>query len=407
MESSLYNSKSFTKLIDHYYNNTNNIKKIIDKNDKQAFSTFKTHILQIVDYYSTLKLKETIDNQIKNYVVILCNREILDKLYSLYMYVYYFDVKQKDKSMSYISVDFEFYKNNIALMQINFESDDNKNYIWLTNPSNFTKQQVDIFVDIILTNNKIYKILHGSESNDLPYLFNNILIDNQKIVNFTRRLIDTVYLCQYGIYKSDNKKCSLYNALLFFSVIDQQKYEELENINKKMGPIQHIKWNINNLKDIQIYYALYDVLYLRSLVHNSYKYMTLNHPELLKTYKYIPAITRFVILERKHISNIINSIKQTVDTYNLKSGMINKYKELCNNITQNSEINLEYIYSVGYMTKYLSYLVKYVIYYAVCKKDGLNCDINIDHILKILEVYRGKKIIELIKYIEEYIYFIK
>jgi hypothetical protein len=328
--------------------------------------------------------------------------------------------------MSYICIDFEFYKNEIALMQINFETDEKYNYIWLNNPKNFTQQQIDIFVKILLTNDKIYKILHGSESNDIPYLYNNILIDKQNIINFTRRLIDTRYLCEYAKYGiSQDTKCSLYYALLFFSVINKQQFDYLENINKKMGPIQYIRWDLYKMNNNQIYYALYDVLYLKSLVNNTYKYVTLNHPEILKTYKYIPAITRFIFLERMHQSHIIESIKyiDKYNTYLIKHNdtfinIIDVYTKIYDDIFKNLNIDIEYIYSFGYIKKYFSYLIKYTIYDTLCYKHmvytynkekikcnmGVNLDLNMNNIIKQLELYRCKKIVVLIKYIKEYIY---
>lgn len=395
----LFNDKSFSKLIDYYYNNVT----IIFENWKQSINikTFNNHIFHLV--YANKRM--SITNKNNKYIIILCNNKLLNKLYALYMVQYFINSKQ-DKNLSYACIDFEFYKKDIALMQINFETPDEYNYIWLNDPKKFTQQQTNLFVNTILTNDKIYKILHGSESNDLPYLYNHILISNNNIINFTRRLIDTRYLCEYAKYNSEHKKCSLYDALLFFSTIDKDQYDYLESINKKMGPIQYIRWDIYNLQNTQINYALYDVLYLKDLLNDMYKYVTLNHPNLINSYKYIPSITRFVFLERLGTSNIVSSIKQTIDNYhtctvkyNGKIIGINEIYDMClNDIQKNLNIDIEYINSIGYVKKYFVYIIKYIIYGIKCGKK-----LNTDNLLGQLETARCKKIIKLINIIKEFI----
>ena len=54
------------------------------------------------------------------------------------------------------------------------------------------------------------KILHGGESLDIPYLFDQVLKDKKLIKSFCKNLFDTKYLCEYGhIEKGFNGKCSI------------------------------------------------------------------------------------------------------------------------------------------------------------------------------------------------------
>jgi hypothetical protein len=349
----------------------------------------------------------------KNNIVIICTNNNINKLYILYMTIFFYDtLLDKKNGMSYVCIDFEFYKNKIALMQISYNTNSEYNYIWINKPDIFTDKQKNIFINKILINNNTYKILHGSESNDLPYLYNNIITKKTDQIKFTRRLMDTRYLCEYAIYKTTQKKCSLYDSLLFFGTIDIKMYDYLNIIVKKNGPIQYIKWNINNLSNNEIYYALYDVLFLKKLHNDIHKYIYNNHSTLQFTQKYLTSIIRLVFLERMGISDIINSIKTIIDksgVYIIKNtnmSINSMYIQICDNNINKFDVN--YVYSVGYIKKYFSYILKYIIYSLTCIHYKIQIFCNKLCIIKLiekLEKYECNKIIKLIKYIEQNIYF--
>ncbi len=113
-----------------------------------------------------------------------------------------------------------------------------------------------------MINSSIYKILHGPESLDLPYIFTQMLQNRkQHIIKFVRKMYDTRFLCEYFKYsvEADNK-CSIYVALRYFGVISDEKLKYLNDTNDSMGPIQNVNWNINTLNSYSTRYALYDVL---------------------------------------------------------------------------------------------------------------------------------------------------
>ena len=82
----------------------------------------------------------------------------------------------------------------------------------------------------ILSNSKILKILHGSESLDLPYivdeLYNN---DMEGLIDFFLSMIDTKYLCEYlnDVYNKQ-KVCRIYYMLFNYEIIDQRIYQILD-----------------------------------------------------------------------------------------------------------------------------------------------------------------------------------
>ena len=82
----------------------------------------------------------------------------------------YMNIKYK----KLVGIDFEFNninkKRKIALCQINFDTKESKNFIYLFYPPDLSDNQLKIFRDL-LNNKDIRFILHGGESLDLPYIF--------------------------------------------------------------------------------------------------------------------------------------------------------------------------------------------------------------------------------------------
>lgn len=99
-------------------------------------------------------------------------------------------------------MDFEFNsvsKTNreIALFQINLENDSNIGMIFVFYPPELSKSDTNILIKLI-TNEHMIKIIHGGESLDIPYLFDQVLKDTNLIYSFCKNLFDTKYLCEYA-----------------------------------------------------------------------------------------------------------------------------------------------------------------------------------------------------------------
>jgi ribonuclease D len=82
--------------------------------------------------------------------------------------------KVNDNNIIYVGIDFEFNKisrtdRDVSLMQINIEDNTNIGHIFVLDPRRLKNKNVLIN---LLTSDKTIKVLHGSESLDIPYLFN-------------------------------------------------------------------------------------------------------------------------------------------------------------------------------------------------------------------------------------------
>ena len=112
------------------------------------------------------------------------------------------------------------------------------------------------------------KILHGGESLDIPYLFDNILLDEKSKQLFCLSFVDSRYLCEY-FHLDNNKleeKCKINYLLLEMKVISKKQFKFLQKEEEKMGPIYEIVIDVNKLNDLVILYTLTDVLYLPELI---------------------------------------------------------------------------------------------------------------------------------------------
>jgi len=161
-------------------------------------------------------------------------------------------------------IDFEFNGKDLGLMQLYITK---LNIIFLLNPESFTLENKTILIEkVFLSKNK--KILHGSESNDIPYIFNKLLNrDPNKIVLFINNFYDTRFICSLLSFP----RCNLYQALINCNLIKQEKIDYLKDIEEKLGKIWKIHWDPKTLNSNEKLYALYDVLYLSRLFRKQKK----------------------------------------------------------------------------------------------------------------------------------------
>lgn len=189
-------------------------------------------------------------------------------------------------------IDFEFNGKEIGLMQLYITK---INIIFLLNPETFTSENKTILINkVFLSSNK--KILHGSESNDIPYIINKLLErDLNKILLFINNFYDTRFICSLLSFP----RCNLYQALINCEIIKSDKIEFLNNIEKKLGKIWKINWDPKTLNTNEKLYALYDVIYLSKLFRKQKK---LCKQQNLKFNRLLYAL-RIVILYRQNLLN--------------------------------------------------------------------------------------------------------
>jgi len=266
---------------------------------------------------------------------------------------------------NYIGIDLEFNKvsketKDIALMQINLENNSKDAYIFIFKPSDLNN---DIIIEL-LTNTHITKILHGSESLDIPYIFNQLLVTKQNIDNFCNNFYDTKFLCEYYNIKNKIKKsCSIYKLLESHNIITPNKLEELEAIEKDMGEIKDIIIDINNLNDNMLKYALYDVLYLPQLIKKLLSYGNI--------YRYLlPDITHLIFKSKRNIEMDFQDLEQIINIQNNHFIQYNDTKFSLNTIYETylyQCFEFNNLIDINYFKNFFTIITKLIIYRYISK----------------------------------------
>ena len=447
----IFEKKNFSELINFLYENINfilnNFSNIIpninnfkyellnssnnefkkNSSNNESFSLcvfFQIIVLKLVNLMKSDTYYEKNEINLKTsdikYEIIISNEEIEVKLFILYLLMFHIESTTRSKifdmdindNKTFVGIDYEFNNRIIALMQLNFErlSSDSKettSHIFIVNPGDFNQLNKEYLIKFLMTNQSIYKILHGCDSLDLPFMY-DILFENNKdyIYDFTKNVYDTRFFCEY--YKltiNEDKKCSIYDALLYFEVINKDKFEDLNKVHDYMGPVQDISWNINKMSSFHVKYALYDVLFLKFFLLNLFKLSYKNTKNYFKSYSLLAPITRFIFLEKKEVSKVLIESKSKIDpihNYHIKLNgsnhtLISIYNEIIKDLfIKDWGMLSNNILMVNYFRTGLSILFKNIIYfiiknkYKILQKKNIifNDDYNLDHIYNELEKHK-------------------
>jgi hypothetical protein len=303
------------------------------------------------DYFNT---KNT-----KIYNVLICDTK--NKIEEMTLYFINFIKNYKDNN-PIVGIDFEFNninnKREIALFQINLETNNNNPIIYLFYPPDLTNKQIIILKDLLMTD-YIKKIIHGGESLDIPYLFKNIFTTNNEQIMFCKNLFDTKYLCEF--YNLKNKltenKCKIYYLLKQMDVINKKQFDYLLKNEEDMGPIYNIIIDVKKMSDELIKYSTYDVLYLPALLKsfpNTYYYNYII-PEITHIH-YILKQTDFFEKQNEKIS-YFNNIFLDYGDNNIK--LIEMYEYMYYWIKQN-EISI--LLEITYFKKFFQLIIKSIVY---------------------------------------------
>ena len=305
--------------------------------------------------------KNFFKNNNKNFKVIICNNDDIIK-----EMVYYFEKFNNIDEKRYVGIDFEFNrsldktKREIALFQINLETVNDDGIIYMFYPPNLTNDQLVILKNLLL-NKDITKIIHGGESLDIPYLFNNLFKSKKEQREFCKNIFDTKYLCEY--YNLENNlsenKCKIYYLLKQMDVVTDKQFEYLLKNEEDMGPIYNIRINVKKMSQALINYCAYDVLYLSNLLEKFPQNETYQNliPEITSTH-FILKQTKFFKKNFKKVSefnNIFTEDKQKLIEYYNKINIIIKREN-------------EYIYEITYFKKFFEIVIKYLTYYIIINK---------------------------------------
>ncbi len=390
-------------------------------NDKNILQIYQYIILNLLNINSEINLKS--NNEINDinsdisYKVLICDNDKKKKLFLLYVILYYFEsnicslrYNNDDINNSmFVGIDYEFNNRKIALMQINYErlcsaSLETSSHIFIINPGEFITKESEILITYLMRCKLLYKILHGCDSLDLPYMYDILFESNNQIIkDFTSTVYDTRFFCEY--YKNtinEDKKCSIYDALKYFDVIDNNKFEELNNTHDYMGPVQDINWTIYKMSSHHKKYALYDVLFLKHFLFKIYKKAYKITPQYFKSYLIIPSLTRLIFMEKKEVTNIINKSKSDIDiihNYLIKYNnqnftLIKIYNDIIQDISiKDWGLKLDNILLINYFRSGLIIVIKKIVYYLIIKrmtvyinkKKKMNNNLNIDELFDTLK----------------------
>jgi hypothetical protein len=300
-----------------------------------------------------------------------------------------FALESKFNKHLYVGLDFE-YTAGIALAQICFEyHPDTRQQIFIIGPPKMDPVIYQLFVDLIVVNPAIRKILHGSDARDMPYIVEEMLKkDKDKITDFIKGLVDTRFLCEF-LKASQNDalthKCNIYEAIGYFGLITEKQQKEIETNLEDLGPPQNLKWNVNMLADSQMHYAILDVLYLKKLYYQimkiAYDEASLEvRPHIMFIYKqFLYQLTQFIYLENDkiNVTDLLVGEKlecDQINNYFIKIGttthtLTSIYKKIEQGIMIGSiGLELALVYKVNYFKSKFKVLVMKILYSVLTHK---------------------------------------
>ncbi|AEQ60727.1 hypothetical protein [Acanthamoeba polyphaga mimivirus] len=304
-------------------------------------------------------------------------------------YILLFGLESIFNKKFYVGMDFEFTNKKIQLSQLNFEHNvSTKSIIMIVSPNELEDIMMNNFIKIIICNTNIKKILHGSDSLDIPYMYTHMLDgDPDKIIKFTRTLIDTRFLCEYYKLNSDivsDNRCSIYDedpsrsAVYFFKVISDEQQNKLAELLESMPAPHDIQWNIHKMPISQARYAAYDVLYLKVFYYRIIHVATeedssdIGKKNIIELYKHLlNEITRFVYLEQNGITLLMAKCKEEVDVVNnyfiRNSEGITKMIDIFNQVslgleTSDPKVNVDSFSKVNHFKRPITTIIKRIVY---------------------------------------------
>ena len=303
----------------------------------------------------------------------------------------------------YVGIDFEYTNKKIQLAQLNFEhKEDLRSMIMIVSPNELEAVMMDNFINLIICNKYIKKILHGSDSLDIPYMYEHMLDnDPNKIIRFTRTLIDTRFLCEY--YKLNKEgvsehKCSIYDedktnsAIYYFGVVNEEQQGRLTELMQSLPPVHDIVWNVHRLNESQKLYSIYDVIYLKYFYYRMIYVATLDEStdlgkkNIIELYKHVLAeMTQLVYIERRNVTMLMQKCKTEVDPVNnymiRKPGGIYKLIDIFNMVstdlnTVTPKASIDKIIKVNYYKGLITTILKRMVYGIITRKCRVYKDKN-------------------------------
>ena len=129
---------------------------------------------------SKLKNYKVIQTEIKKQYYLIVIDEKTNNLFSYFLLYILKIINKNNKKKIYLAIDLEFNSKEIACFQLNFDIGlKYSTFKFIINYDLLNDFSKKLFINDILINKKIKKILHGANSGDIPKLINNIFINNE------------------------------------------------------------------------------------------------------------------------------------------------------------------------------------------------------------------------------------
>lgn len=354
------------------------------------------------NYLFTRNSKKEMNISIKNityYISVSTKRE--QNVY-FHAFILIYGMESLFNPRFYIGIDFEYTNKKIELAQLNFEHNKTrKGIIMVVSPNELEPVMTTNFINLIMCNRFIKKILHGSDSLDIPYVYEHLLEnDPERIRRFTRTLIDTRFLCEYYKLNKDptDNRCSVYDqdptrsAIYYFGLVSEEQQRGLTELLESMPPSHDLNWKISRLPSSQIIYAITDVIYLKWFYLKIINVATKDEPtelgkkSIIELYKHVLyELTQWIYLEKKGLTYLAQQAKTEVDPVNnymiRKPGKIMKLIDVYNEVspgimTTTPKAEIDKIIKVNYYKATIITLLKKMVYTILSRKCKIYKDKN-------------------------------
>ena len=359
------------------------------------------------NYYFALNGKEEMDVLKKDLIYYINISTKIERNIYFHAFILLFALETLFNRHFYLCVDFEYTNHKIQLAQLNFEHNIAlESFVEVISPTELADDMLDTFINLIICNKYLRKILHGADSLDIPYIYEHLLgTDLKKFTKFNKAVIDTRFLCEYYKlsrgYESDNR-CSIYDvningsAIYYFKVVNREQQDRLASMIESLPHHREINWNIHNLDRSQIRYTVADVEFLKWFYFRIIYVATTDEESdrgkknIIDLYKHVLAeLTRFVYLDRySRLSGNITLMmkcKEDVDVANnyfIKTStgikkMIDIFKELSVGLeSTDPKVNIDKLIKVNHFKMPVLTLVKRIIYGHISTKCRVQKDKN-------------------------------
>jgi hypothetical protein len=159
---------------------------------------------------------------------------------------------KEEKHHTYVAIDLEFTRGRFALIQLCFDMRNERKVFLSNKPFKGLRE--------LLISRWPLKLLHGSESNDVPWLLQQLSEEERPLL--FRNMIDTRFIAEYI---DPGQRPGLYDVLRRFDILQDTDVERLLAVEKSMGRVQHVDWRLDRIKDAATEYAIHDVIHLKAL----------------------------------------------------------------------------------------------------------------------------------------------